>query len=143
MMDKAIKQYGNIDMLVSNANVGRYTLKPFLETTWDDFSQRFSDELKAAYEVTRAVLPAMINKHYGKLIYNTSGSARYIMPNGAISFATVKSGLVTFSRYIAQEFGREGITVNVVAPGLTEKHQCLYASRSRATDSIADSPWTY
>jgi 3-oxoacyl-[acyl-carrier protein] reductase len=106
--------------LVSNANVSQYILKPFLDTTWDDFLQRFNDEMKAAYEVTRAVLPAMIKNHYGKLIYITPGSVRYTMPNGAIAFATAKSGLVTFSRYIAQEFGREGITANVVAPGLTE-----------------------
>ena len=81
MVDEGIKQYGNIDILVSNANVSQYRLKPFLETTWDDFSQRFADEMKAAYEVTRAVLPSMIKKHYGKLIYITSGSARYTMPN--------------------------------------------------------------
>src|SRR5688572_28823693 len=60
MVDEGIKQYGNIDILVSNANVSQYRLKPFLETTWDDFSQRFADEIKAAYEVTRAVLPSMI-----------------------------------------------------------------------------------
>src|ERR671910_1876107 len=126
MVDEGIKQYGNIDILVSNANVSQYRLKPFLETTWDDFSQRFADEMKAAYEVTRAVLPSMIKKHYGKLIYITSGSARYTMPNGAIAFATAKSGLVTFSRYIAQEFGREGITANVVAPGLTETDANVY-----------------
>ena len=120
MVDEALKHFGNIDILVSNANVSQYILKPFLDTKWDDFSQRFSDEMKAAYEVTRAVLPAMIKNHYGKLIYITTGSVRYTMPNGAIAFATAKSGLVTFSRYIAQEFGREGITSNVVAPGLTE-----------------------
>ena len=126
MVEEAIKQYGDIDILVSNANVSQYVLKPFLDTTWDDFSQRFSDEMKAAYEVTRAALPAMIKKHYGKLIYITSGSARYTMPNGAIAFATAKSALVAFSRYIAQEFGKEGITANVVAPGLTETDSNRY-----------------
>jgi 3-oxoacyl-[acyl-carrier protein] reductase len=126
MVDEAIKQYGHTDILVSNANVGHYILKPLLETTWDDFSQRFNDEMKSAYEVTRAVLPSMINKHYGKLIYITSGSARYTMPNGTIAFATAKSGLITFSRYIAQEFGREGIRANVVAPGLTETDANVY-----------------
>jgi 3-oxoacyl-[acyl-carrier protein] reductase len=111
MVDQVIKkQFGNIDILVSNANVSQYILKPFLDTIWNDFSDRFSDEVKAAYEVTRAVLPAMIKNHYGKLIYITTGSVRYTMPNGAIAFATAKSGLDTFSRYIAQEFGRDGIT---------------------------------
>ncbi len=101
MVDEATKRYGHIDILVSNANVGRYILKPFLETSWNYFSERFTDEMKAAYEVTRAVLPGMIKQHYGKLIYVTSGSAKHTQ-SGAIAFATAKSRLVTFSRYIAQ-----------------------------------------
>jgi 3-oxoacyl-[acyl-carrier protein] reductase len=39
MVDDAIRQYGRVDILVNNANTGRYQLKPFLETTWDDFSE--------------------------------------------------------------------------------------------------------
>ncbi|MDQ3966850.1 MAG: SDR family oxidoreductase [Thermoproteota archaeon] len=126
MVDETIRKYGQIDILVNNAAVARYELKPFLETTWDDFAERFNDEMKAAYNVTRAVLPGMIERHYGKLIYITSGSARYTMPNGAIAFASAKSALVTFSRYIAQEFGRQRITANVIAPGLTETDANVY-----------------
>jgi len=62
MVDEAIKQYGRIDILVNNADTGRYQLKPFLETTWHDFLERYSDEMKAAYEVTRAVLPDMLKR---------------------------------------------------------------------------------
>ena len=113
MVDDAIRQYGRIDILVNNANTGRYQLKPFLETTWDDFSERYSDEMKAAYEATRAVLPDMLKRQYGKLIYITTGSARYTMPAGVMTFAIAKSSLVTFSRYLAQEFGKQGITSNV------------------------------
>ncbi|MDQ3968118.1 MAG: SDR family oxidoreductase, partial [Thermoproteota archaeon] len=126
MVDEAVKKYGKIDILVNNANIGRYALKPFLETTWNDFAERFSDEMKAAYEVTRAVLPGMRERHYGKLIYITSGSARYTMPEGIMTFAIAKSSLVTFSRYIAQEFGRDGITANVIAPALTETDANAY-----------------
>jgi 3-oxoacyl-[acyl-carrier protein] reductase len=126
MVDQATRQYGQIDILVNNANTGRYALKPFLETTWDDFSERYSDEMKAAYEVTRAVLPGMLKRQYGKLIYITTGSARYTMPAGVMTFAIAKSSLVTFSRYLAQEFGRQGITSNVLAPGLTETDANAY-----------------
>jgi 3-oxoacyl-[acyl-carrier protein] reductase len=77
MVEQATRQYGQIDILVNNANTGGYALKSFLETTWDDFSERYSDEMKAAYEVTRAVLPGMLKRQYGKLIYITTGSARY------------------------------------------------------------------
>jgi 3-oxoacyl-[acyl-carrier protein] reductase len=126
MVDDAIRQYGRIDILVNNANTGRYQLKPFLETTWDDFSERYSDEMKAAYEATRAVLPDMLKRQYGKLIYITTGSARYTMPAGVMTFAIAKSSLVTFSRYLAQEFGKQGITSNVLAPGLTETDANAY-----------------
>jgi 3-oxoacyl-[acyl-carrier protein] reductase len=126
MVDEAIRQYGQIDVLVNNANTGRYELKAFLETTWQDFLERYSDEMKAAYEVTRAVLPDMLKRQYGKLIYITTGSARYTMPAGVMTFAIAKSSLVTFSRYLAQEFGKQGITSNILAPGLTETDANAY-----------------
>jgi short-subunit dehydrogenase len=48
--------------------VSRHFLKPFLGTTWDDFTEKFSGEIKAADEVTRAVLPDMINQEQSYLI---------------------------------------------------------------------------
>jgi 3-oxoacyl-[acyl-carrier protein] reductase len=123
MIGEAIQRYGRIDILVNNAMVGRYFLKPLMETTWDDFTEKFIDEIKSAYEVTRAVLPDMIKQKYGRIIYVATGSAKYPNPPGAIAFGTAKAGLVTFAKYIAQEFGRKGITANIVSPGLIETDQ--------------------
>jgi 3-oxoacyl-[acyl-carrier protein] reductase len=123
MVKEAIQRYGHIHILVNNAMVGRYFLKSFMETTWHEFSEKFNDEIKAAYEVTRAVLPDMINQNYGRIIYVATGSAKYPNPPGAIAFGTAKAGLVTFAKYIAQEFGRKGITANIVSPGLIETDQ--------------------
>src|SRR5919197_134098 len=123
MVGEAIQRYGHIDILVNNAMVGHYFLKSFMETTWHDFSEKFNDEIKAAYEVTRAVLPDMINQNYGQIIYVATGSAKYPNPPSAIAFGTAKAGLVTFAKYIAQEFGRKGITANIVSPGLIETDQ--------------------
>jgi 3-oxoacyl-[acyl-carrier protein] reductase len=123
MVGEAIQRYGRIDILVNNAMVGRYFLRPFLETTWDDFLEKFNDEIKSAYEVTRAVLPGMVKQNYGRIIYVATGSAKYPNPLGAIAFGTAKAGLVTFAKYIAQEFGRKGITANIVSPGLIETDQ--------------------
>lgn len=126
IVEEAIKHYGNIEILVNNAMVGRYFLKPFMETAWDDFSEKFYDEIKAAYEVTRAVLPDMVRQTYGRIIYISTGSAKYPEPPGAIAFGTAKASLVTFAKYIAREFGRKGITANVVSPGLTETDQNVH-----------------
>jgi 3-oxoacyl-[acyl-carrier protein] reductase len=49
MVEEGIQIYENIDILVNNAMVGRYFLKPFLETTWNDFLEKFNDEIKAAH----------------------------------------------------------------------------------------------
>ena len=123
MVGEAIERYGRVDILVNNAMVGRYFLKQFLETTWDDFLEKFNDEIKAAYEVTRAVLPYTVKQNYGRIVYVATGSAKYPNPPGAIAFGTAKAGLVAFAKYIAQEFGRKGITANIVSPGLVETDQ--------------------
>jgi 3-oxoacyl-[acyl-carrier protein] reductase len=70
--------------------VGRYFQKPFMETTWDDFLEKFNDEIKAAYEVTRAVLPDMINQNYGRIIYVATGRVKYPNPAGAIALKESK-----------------------------------------------------
>ena len=77
MVGEAIQRYGRIDILVNNAMDGRYFLKPFLETTWDDFAEKFNDEIKSAYEVTRAVLPDMVKQNYDRIIYVATGSAKF------------------------------------------------------------------
>jgi 3-oxoacyl-[acyl-carrier protein] reductase len=125
IVKEGIQRYGRIDILVNNAMVGRY-FKPFMETTWDDFTEKFTDEIKSAYEVTRAVLPDMVKQKYGRIVYVATGSAKFPNPPGAISFGTAKAGLVTFAKYIAQEFGRKGITANIVSPGLIETDQNVH-----------------
>lgn len=123
MINKSKDHFGNIDILVNNAMVGRYFLRPFLHLKWDDFSEKFYDEMKAAYEVTKATLPSMIENHYGRIVYIATGSAKYPNPQGAIAFGSAKAALVAFAKYIAQEYGRMGITSNIVSPGLIETDQ--------------------
>ena len=55
----------------------------------------------------------MVNQNYGRIVYVATGSAKYPNPPGAIAFGTAKAALVTFAKYIAQEFGRKGITANI------------------------------
>jgi 3-oxoacyl-[acyl-carrier protein] reductase len=58
---------------------------------------QLADARKAAYEVTKAVLPDMVKQNYGRIIYVATGSAKYPSPPGAIAFETAKAGLVTFA----------------------------------------------
>ncbi|MFX3632270.1 MAG: SDR family NAD(P)-dependent oxidoreductase [Candidatus Pristimantibacillus sp.] len=116
LIETTKKSFGRIDILVSNANMS-FELKPFADLLWEEFSQKLNDELKAAFETTKAVLPSMIEQQFGRIIYISSTLGKDPSPY-MIAHGTAKGGLDTFSAYIAQEFGSQGILANVVAPGL-------------------------
>ncbi|MCZ8515403.1 SDR family oxidoreductase [Paenibacillus filicis] len=127
-----------IDIMVSNANM-RFAMKSFQAMTWEEFSQKLNDELKAAFEITKAVIPAMIEQQYGRLIYISSGLGK--SPSGNfIAHGTAKSGLDSFVKYIAQEMGPYGITANVVAPGLVETEATVHMSEQAKQGIIGFTP---
>lgn len=107
--------FGRIDVLVCNASLGAKAAT-FAELTWEPFEQQLTDELRAAFEPTKAVIPAMKAQQFGRIIYLSSTEGRDPTPQ-YIAFGTAKGGLDSFARYIAQEFGPYGISANVVAPG--------------------------
>jgi 3-oxoacyl-[acyl-carrier protein] reductase len=84
--------------------------------TWDELGGKLDDELRAAFAVTKAVLPAMTEQNWGRLIYLGTGLSRRPRA-GMIALGTAKAALTQFARYLAQELGPQGITVNVVEPG--------------------------
>lgn len=107
---------GTVDILVSNANMA-FVMKPFLQMGWNDFSQKLNDEMKAAFALTQAVVPAMTERKYGRLIYISSSASEMPTPY-LIAHGTAKAALNTFVKYVAQEIGSHGITANLVSPGL-------------------------
>ncbi|MBA4541541.1 SDR family oxidoreductase [Thermoactinomyces daqus] len=118
LVDQTISTYGKVDILVNNASIS-FPIQPLMEMSWDDFAQKVNDELRAAFELTKAVLPHMIKQKYGRLIYVSSGLARSTSP-GFIAHGVAKNGLEAFVRYVAGEVGPHGITANIVAPGMVD-----------------------
>jgi 3-oxoacyl-[acyl-carrier protein] reductase len=106
---------GGVDVLVHNA-LTPYAIKPFQDMTWDELGGKLDDELRAAFVVTKAVLPAMTERAWGRLIYLGTGLSRRPRA-GMIALGTAKAALAQFARYLAQELGPRGVTVNVVEPG--------------------------
>lgn len=107
--------WGGIDVLVHNA-LTPYVIKPFQDMTWAELGGKLDDEIRAAFVVTKAVLPAMTEQRWGRLIYLGTGLSRRPRA-GMIALGTAKAALTQFARYLAQELGPAGITVNVVEPG--------------------------
>jgi 3-oxoacyl-[acyl-carrier protein] reductase len=115
LVDRVGAAWGGIDVLVHNA-LTPYAIKPFQDMTWDELGGKLDDEIRAAFVVTKAVVPTMTAQGWGRLIYLGTGLSRQPRA-GMIALGTAKAALTQFARYLAQELGPAGITVNVVEPG--------------------------
>jgi 3-oxoacyl-[acyl-carrier protein] reductase len=118
MIEQVQAAWGGIDVLVHNA-LTPYVIKPFRDMTWEELGGKLDDEMRAAFAVTKAVLPAMTEQDSGRIIYLSTGLSRQPR-EGMITLGTAKAALAQFARYLAQELGPRGITVNVVEPGPVE-----------------------
>jgi 2-hydroxycyclohexanecarboxyl-CoA dehydrogenase len=120
-IDKAvvdvIATFGAIDVLVNNA--GWDIFKPFTKTQPVDWDRLIAINLTGALHMHHAVLPGMVARKAGRII-NISSDAARVGSSGEAVYAACKGGLVAFSKTIAREHARHGITVNVVCPGPTE-----------------------
>ena len=111
------KQLGPIDVLVNNA--GWDIFKPFTQTNAQEWDRLIAINLVGALHMHHAVLPGMVARKAGRIVNIASDAAR-VGSSGEAVYAACKGGLVSFSKTIAREHARHGITVNVVCPGPTE-----------------------
>jgi 3-oxoacyl-[acyl-carrier protein] reductase len=110
---------GTVDILVNNAGnagVQGWEFRPFAETQPDDWQRYLQVNLCGVMHCTRAVLPSMIALQHGRIITIVSDAGRAGEANMA-PYAAAKAGAAGFSRSIAREVGRYGITVNNVSLG--------------------------
>lgn len=110
--------WGSVDILVNNANLP-FAVKPLSDLTWEEFNDKLTAELKAAFACSKAVLPGMVEAGGGHLVYISSGLSESPQA-GFAAHGTAKSGLNAFAKYVAEEYGDHGIRSNVVSPGLVE-----------------------
>ena len=110
-------QWGGIDVLVNNA--GWDVFKPFTKTEPAQWDQLIAINLVGALHLHHAVLPGMAARKSGRIVNIASDAAR-VGSSGEAVYAACKGGLVAFSKTIAREHARHGITVNVVCPGPTD-----------------------
>jgi len=113
----AIEKLGPIDILVNNA--GWDIFRPFVKTEPAQWDRLIAINLTGALHMHHAVLPGMIERRSGRIV-NVSSDAARVGSSGEAVYAACKGGLVAFSKTIAREHARHGITVNVVCPGPTE-----------------------
>ncbi|MDE2361241.1 MAG: 2-hydroxycyclohexanecarboxyl-CoA dehydrogenase [Hyphomicrobiales bacterium] len=110
-------ELGPIDVLVNNA--GWDIFKPFTRTDPKDWDRLIAINLTGALQMHHAVLPGMVARKRGRIVNIASDAAR-VGSSGEAVYAACKGGIVAFSKTIAREHSRHGVTVNVVCPGPTD-----------------------
>lgn len=121
--------FGSVDVLVNNAGWDMFS--PFTRTEPADWQRLIAINLVGALHTHHAVLPGMVERKSGRIVNIASDAAR-VGSSGEAVYAACKGGLVSFSKAIAREHARHGITVNVICPGPTDT--ALWNSFTRAAD---------
>jgi len=105
---------GPIGILVNNAGIAPFT--PFLEVTDELLDRVLHVNLRGPYIVTREIIPDMIAAKWGRIINITSSSVQTGSPAQS-HYTSSKGGLLGFTKCLALEFGKSGITANMIPPG--------------------------
>jgi 2-hydroxycyclohexanecarboxyl-CoA dehydrogenase len=127
----AISAAGPVDVLVNCAGWGE--VQPFLDTTPQTWDTMLAVNLRAAIQLTHAILGQMAERGWGRLVFVGSDAGRVGSRNEAV-YAAAKGGIAAFAKSIAHEVARNGVTSNVVSPGPTEtprlvKYRETYAEK--------------
>jgi len=129
-----IQEFGSVDVCVTNA--GGPPPKMFLATTTEEWHRAVEMNFMSVIHFARAVLPGMQKNHWGRLVTITSMTVRQPVSDLIYSNA-VRAGVLGLVKSLANEFGKDGITVNNVGPGYTatERLKHLIAKRSQELDT--------
>ena len=114
----ALEKYGRIDILVNNAGVLRPTRVIDIEE--DEWDWVIAVNLKGTYLCSRAVLPAMREAGWGRIVNFSSTAGKSTSTVGGAHYTAAKAGVLGFTRHLAREAAGYGITVNAVCPGLID-----------------------
>ncbi|MEW5423290.1 SDR family NAD(P)-dependent oxidoreductase [Amorphus sp. 3PC139-8] len=116
-MGPLLEDEGYFDILVNNAGGSLHTPKAFLEASDRDWGRVIEMNIGVTVQLTRAVLPSMQRRSYGRIVNMGSKAGRYGSLFTGANYAAVKGAVQSMTLQLAQEFGPFGITCNAVCPG--------------------------
>ena len=123
-----------VDVLVNNA--GWDDLKPFLDTDEAFWDRVLDVNFKGALRLTHAVLPGMVERRWGRVISIGSDAGRVGSSMESI-YSGAKGGIIAFTKTVAREVARSGVTLNVVCPGPTDTpFMSETAARAKDADAV-------
>ena len=118
ILESSISNYGSIEILINNAGVLKPTkVTDISEKEWDWV---ISVNLKGTFLFSQAVIPFMRKAGWGRIINFSSTAGKNISTVGGAHYTAAKAGILGFTRHLASEEAKFGITVNAVCPGLID-----------------------
>ncbi len=129
-VNQTVEHFGRLDILVNNAGVTRDNL--LFKMSEEDWDTVMNVHLKGAFLCSRAAQAPMVKQNYGRIVSLSSTSA--LGNRGQANYSAVKAGLQGFTRTLAIELGKFGITVNAVAPGFIDTEMTRATARRMGVD---------
>jgi len=116
-VDETEARLGPVDVLVNNAGID--VVAPFIETGEETWERLWAVNLKGTLLATRAVLDGMLARERGRIV-NLGSDAGRVGSSAEAVYSATKGGVIAFTKALAREVARHGITVNCVCPGPTD-----------------------
>jgi 3-oxoacyl-[acyl-carrier protein] reductase len=117
LVASAEQEFGHIDILVNNAGIAR--VQPMDDITEKDWDEVMSINVKSCFLMTRAIIPGMRKRRWGRII-NLSSVAAHVGGVVGPHYASSKAAILGMTHFYASRLAKEGITVNAIAPALVE-----------------------
>ena len=133
----ALDAYQGVHILINNAGLLRPS--PVIDIEEDEWDLVIGVNLKGTYLCSRAVLPAMREAGWGRIVNFSSTAGKNISTVGGAHYTAAKAGILGFTRHLAKEEARYGITVNSVCPGLIDTEMVRSTISDERARAYADS----
>ena len=136
------QRLGPIEILICNHGIGSAHERVVWEQDPEVWSETMRVNLDGPFHLSRLVLPGMIKRQYGRMVY-TSSTAGIVAEHAGSAYSSSKHGLLGLMRSVAQDGGAYGITSNAVLPGWVRTEMAERSARSEAKERgiTADQVW--
>lgn len=119
LVSAAASELGGLHVLVNN--VGDYLKTPIEKCSPQEWQRMLDSNLNATFYVTQAAIPHMVRAGFGRVVnIGFAGAQNLLARPGITAYVIAKTGVILYSKALAKQLARQGITVNVVSPGIAE-----------------------